>query len=97
MSALATDDTHTDEQTITLRCADLPLPILHARVHMRRRPLPLHEPVCVCVIEVWGSPSLSPTGLICEMTRGVKPILSDVSLIVAGSLEAHPQSSPVKA
>lgn len=42
-------------------------------------------------------PTLPPTGLICEMTRGVKPILSDVSLIVAGSLEAHPQSRPVKA
>ena len=55
---------------------------------------------CVCY---WGvnrlqvCPVLPPTGLICAMTHGVKPILLDVSLIVAGSLEAHPQSSPVKA
>lgn len=58
--------------------------------------------VCACLC-YWGvngllvCPALSPTGLICEMTHRVKPILSDVSLIVAGSLEAHPQSSPVKA
>lgn len=73
------------------------------RIHIRRDVIKFYC-MCWCVRGCYWSvnrllvcPALPPTGLICEMTQGVKPILSDVSLIVAGSLKAHPQSSPVKA
>lgn len=81
-------------------CTALLPPILHAQTHPYTTwcdQILLYVLVCAWVLLKLVCPALPPTGLICEMTQGVKPILSDVSLIVAGSLKAHPQSSPVKA